>query len=319
VTTQPPGTLSPNQRRIHTDLLALDGSVPRPVFRDGLADDLRAGLERDLAPFVKDAANDVLFLSKFSLYEVHACEGLLKASAAEPFDWSIPKLRGRIVHKAIEASILSPRAASPLDFVDHAIERVASDGDDAARFVRSLSVLDLAQLKGEANDAVVKFLTDWPAIERTWTPRVESSVRAMLCDDRVSLRAKYDLAFGRPNGMEARVIIVDFKTGREYSHYVDDLRFYALVETLRNGVPPFRVASYYLETGEFFVETITEELLGVAVRRTVDGARAMLDIRAGRREPRLTPGGWCRFCPAQNECEPGVKYLSSVRSSPDDT
>jgi hypothetical protein len=311
-----PAGLAPNQKRIYAELLALgEGAVPRPAHRDDLAAELRETLEKDLTPLsgMLGADDDVL-VNKFALHQVHACEGLFRASAAEPFDWSVAKLRGRVAHKAIEASILSPRALPPLDLVDHAIERIAADGDGASQFVRSLSPLDLAQLKGEANDAVVKFLTDWPPVERAWIPRVESGVRVPLCAGRVVLRAKYDLAFGRPAGTEARVIIVDFKTGGEYARYSDDLRFYALVETLRSGVPPFRVASYYLDTGDFFVETVTEELLALAARRTVDGVRAMLETREGGRAPRLTPGGWCRFCPAQSGCEAGLQYLAAARA-----
>ncbi len=318
-----PAGLAPNQVRIYTELLALGeaggggglGGLPRPTHRADLAAELRDALEKDLTPLSGALAGDEdVLVNKFALYQVHACEGLLHASRAEPFDWSVAKIRGRVALKAIEASILSPRVLPPLDLVDHAIERIASDGERGeAQFVRALSPLDLAQLKGEANDAVVKFLTDWPPIERTWIPRVESGVRVALCDGRVVLRAKYDLAFGRPAGTEARVIIVDFKTGGEYARYSDDLRFYALVETLRSGVPPFRVASYYLDTGDFFVENVTEDLLGLAVRRTVDGARAMLETRPGGREPVLSPGGWCRFCPAQAECEPGLQYLASAR------
>lgn len=314
-----PAGLAPNQRKIYTNLLALGHAVPRPSHREDLADELRASLERDLTALASGLGEDEdLLVNKFVLYQVHACEGLLRASDAQPFDWTVAKLRGRVAHKAIEAAILTPRATAPLDLVDHAIERIAGDGDGASQFVRSLSPLDLAQLKGEANDAVVKFLTDWPPVERAWIPRVETSVRVALCAGRVVLRAKYDLAFGRPAGNEARVIIVDFKTGGEYVRYSDDLRFYALVETLRTGVPPFRVASYYLDTGDFMVETVTEEILASAVRRTADGAKAILETRTGLREPALKTGGWCRFCPAQDSCEPGLQYLSSHRKATED-
>lgn len=313
-----PAGLGPNQKRIYAELLALGGDVPRPSHREDLADELRASLEKDLGSLVSGLEDDTdVLVNKFALYQIHACEGLLAASDAQPFDWTVPKLRGRVAHKAIEAAILTPRAMSPLDLVDHAIERTAADGDGAAQFVRSLSPLDLSQLKGEANDAVVKFLTDWPPVERTWIPRVETAARVALCDGRVVLRAKYDLAFGRPAGMEARVIIVDFKTGGEYIRYADDLRFYALVETLRSGVPPFRVASYYLDTGDFTVETITEDVLASAVRRTVDGTKAIIQTRTALRDPVLRPGGWCRFCPVQDSCGPGLQYLSSLRKDSD--
>ena len=76
-------------------------------------------------------------------------------------------------------------------------------------------------------------------------------MRVDLCDERIVLRGKYDLALGRAQGTEARVLIVDFKTGDRHGSHLDDLRYYALLETIRNGVPPFRVATYYLDASTF--------------------------------------------------------------------
>jgi len=307
--------LTPNQRRIWSELLDRDGLVPRPVFDDGLADRLRKDLEDGLAPRLSALADgEYITVNKFTLGYIHSCEGRFRAERAKPFDWTIAKLRGRVAHRAIEASVMSARDSTPLDLIDRSLERISQDGDGAAEFLGSLSSIEVGQLKGEANDAVVKFLSDWPPISRRWIPRVESSVRVPIGDGAVSLRAKYDLAFGQPNGMEARVLIVDFKTGGEYGRYADDLRFYALVETLRTGVPPFRVASYYLDAGTFQAETVTEDLLASALRRTVDGIRTMLEVIGGR-EPALSPGAWCRYCPANTECGPGLQQLASVRSA----
>lgn len=305
--------LTPNQRRVWSELLDRDGLVPRPVFDDGLADRLRKDLESGLASqLARLPEGEYLAVNKFTLGYIHSCEGRFRAERAKPFDWTIAKLRGRVAHRAIEASIMSARDSTPLDLIDRSLERITQDGDGAAEFLRSLTTIEVGQLKGEANDAVVKFLSDWPPISRKWIPRVESNARVQLGDGRVSLRAKYDLAFGQPNGMEARVLIVDFKTGGEYGRYADDLRFYALVEALRTGVPPFRVASYYLDAGTFQIEAITEDLLASAVRRTVDGVRGMLDVIIGR-EPVLTPGAWCRYCPANETCGPGLQQVSAMR------
>ena len=62
---------------------------------------------------------------------------------------------------------------------------------------------------------------------------------------RSSSSARPDLAFGRPTGPDARSLLIDFKTGGRHGAHVDDLRFYALVFTLRWGVPPWRVATFY--------------------------------------------------------------------------
>ena len=63
------------------------------------------------------------------------------------------------------------------------------------------------------------------------------------------LRGKVDLALGRATGTQARVLIIDFKTGQVRSAHAEDLRFYAVIETIRVGVPPFRLATFSLDSG----------------------------------------------------------------------
>jgi hypothetical protein len=45
------------------------------------------------------------------------------------------------------------------------------------------------------------------------------------------------------------------------------LHYLALLETLRNGTPPFRVALLHSSTGRYGVEDIREEHLNVIVSR----------------------------------------------------
>jgi hypothetical protein len=116
------------------------------------------------------------------------------------------------------------------------------------------------------------------------------------------LRGKVDLVLGQARGDEARALVVDLKTGRPYPSHLDDLRFYALVQTLRVGVPPFRVASYYLDTASFHVEDVTADTLAIAVRRTVDGVRKLVELRAGR-APTITPGPACSWCRLATSCD----------------
>jgi CRISPR/Cas system-associated exonuclease Cas4 (RecB family) len=125
----------------------------------------------------------------------------------------------------------------------------------------------------------------------------------------IVLRGKVDLAHGRPVGNEARVLIVDVKTGRPYPTHLDDLRYYALLETLRSKVPPFRVASYYLEAARWQAEDITEELLEVAVRRVVAGVEKLVELRLGERAPTTSPGPACGYCRLRTECAGAQDWL----------
>jgi hypothetical protein len=57
------------------------------------------------------------------------------------------------------------------------------------------------------------------------------------------------------------------------------------------------------------VEDVTEGLLLAALRRTVDGARKMVELQHGGRTPEVRPGVACRWCPERTACPPGQRFL----------
>jgi hypothetical protein len=106
------------------------------------------------------------------------------------------------------------------------------------------------------------------------------------------------------------------KTGLRYQGHADDLRFYALIETLRIGVPPFRVATFYLDTARWDAEDVTETLLEVAARRTIDGAVKLAELRLGERQAVIKPGPGCSHCSEHHDCEgPALWAATGVDST----
>jgi hypothetical protein len=144
-------------------------------------------------------------------------------------------------------------------------------------------------------------------------------VRTDLCGGRIVLSGKIDLSLGHAVGAEARCLFVDLKTGGHYPAHLDDLRFYALIQALRIGVPPFRVASYYLDTASFAAEDVTPETLGIAARRTVDGVRKMVEVRAGQRPAAITPCPRCRYCRIRAGCEGAREWEGRGQDSDSDS
>src|SRR5690348_12269981 len=134
-----------------------------------------------------------------------------------------------------------------------------------------------------------------------------------MCGDTVRLSAKVDLMLGAASGMEARALVIDLKTGDPYRNHLDDLRFYALLHTLRLGVPPFRVASYYLDSATFHPEDITEDVLFGAARRVAEGARRILELESGVKAPTITEGPPCAWCQLRSTCEGGVRWDTARR------
>ncbi len=297
------------------DVIDQLGSNPdeRPEFDRDLRHHLRVELSDALQPVVDRLPDgEDLNLSKHGLSQVHGCEVRFLEEDGAPFEVSVPIARGSVVHKAVELSVHWPGEPNPLDLVDEALARLTESDHWLADWLQTCSDADRAELRGESNALVVKFLECWPRLKAGWRPATEQSYRADLCDDRVHLRGKIDLALGRTVGQRAGKVIVDFKSGGFNPTHYDDLRFYALLDTLRLGTPPRRLASYYLDSASMRAEDVTVALLEAATARTVDGAATMVELRHGRREPVARPSFACRWCRHLPSCEPGTDFLAGV-------
>ena len=133
------------------------------------------------------------------------------------------------------------------------------------------------------------------------------------------LNGKYDLTLGSPASLEgpnrlerAGKVIIDLKTGSRSPTDPEDLRFYALIETLSVGVPPLGVGSFYVAEGRIEHEAVTTEVLDSALRRTLDGIDRLISLRADTRAPRRVPGPPCRWCSVSVDCGPGQEWLSGT-------
>jgi hypothetical protein len=287
------------------------GSTARPRFRDDLRDHLTAELERSLQPLVDAAPSPPVIVTKHRLALVHGCEQRFLCEQDRPFAWNASAARGVVAHKAIELLVGWQRAPVPLELVDAAITLLELDEFASVRsFLVAMSAGQRAELIGAANDKVAAFLETFPPLDRRWRPVSEARVRADLCDDRLRLQGKIDLSLGYVrNGNEAGKVLIDLKTGAPQPAHIDDLRFYALLETLRGGIPPRLLVNYYLDAGRPRSETVTEDLLWSTAQRLVDGVRIILELTTAAREAERRPSWGCRWCPALQDCEPGLRHV----------
>ncbi len=291
---------TPTQLRVVAELFARDGQ--RPTFEPDLGRELSRLLEEGVGPLVADVQpEDPVWVSKRALGQVHSCEGWYAAELEAPFEWSAPAARGSVAHKAVELSVTLRSHPAPLDLVDIAVERLIESDKSLGAWLLDADPAVLAQVRGDAADWVVKFEDTFPPLKRAWRPRLESAMTVELCGGRVVLRGKVDLALGKAAGTTARVLIVDFKTGRPQPVHAEDLRFYALLETIRVGVPPYRLATFSLDSGTWVAEDVDEAVLLSAARRTVDAVAKLVSLGDGR-TPSLRPGAACRWCPAASTC-----------------
>jgi len=308
------GALTPAQRRVTVDLLALGQA--RPQFDRSLGDDLRAQLESSLGPLA-ESLPEPLHVPKNALAQVHACEANYLAER-DWSGWNASNAEGVVTHRAVQLSISLGDSAPPLLLVDHAVEELMADeGSELGSFLHAAPAATRAELRGRAGNAVATFLECWPPLKASWYPRTELPVRVDLCDGRIVLRGKIDLVLGRATGAEARCLFVDLKTGGHYPSHLDDLRFYALIQAMRIGVPPFRVASYYLDSAGFAAEDVTEHTLAAALHRTEAGVAKIIELRTNQREAAVTPCPRCRYCRIRSTCD-GARQWAARDQDGDD-
>ncbi len=308
---------NPAQRQVIERLGRAERITPE-VFPADMAERCYAALHAGLADLQTTfaAAEHPLHVSKHDLAAIHACEAHATAPGA-PFAWSVVTARGTVVHKAIELSVHWRGEAAPGVLVAEAIARLGEAERGPGPWLASLTDGELAELTAAATDLVAKFGDAFPPLKRTWWPVTETKVHVQLFDGALVLSGACDLVLGRPHPRLPHRVMVDFKTGLPAAAHREDLRFYALLETLRNGVPPRLVASFYLDIAHvdrdrLQTETVTVALLDAAVARTVAGVRTRLELAAGARPPVRRPGGSCRWCPLQPTCPEGQAHLAAA-------
>ncbi|MCY3925483.1 MAG: PD-(D/E)XK nuclease family protein [bacterium] len=290
----------------------------RPTFDTELATRLRGELENRLAE-VAAAIDPVfpLFVGKRELAGVFGCEAAFLHDEEQLFAWTPPMACGAVAHKAVELGInwRSPDPA-PADLVDAALDSLTRGDTGLADWLHRCGDVDRADLRSLAVSRTTAFWEGWPPLSPRWRPTTESRCRVELCGGRIQLNGKYDLTLGTPDGRRAGKVIVDLKGGRRHTHmHREDLRFYALLETLKLGTPPRTVATYYLESAQLDIEEVDENLLQVALRRTVDGIRRYAELHGHLGPPAEAikrPGPPCRWCPLQNDCAEGQEFLAQA-------
>lgn len=258
--------------------------------------------------------DEVLWVSKHRLSSILGCE--VHALADDEFSWSPAVAGGQVAHRAIQIGLHWRGDPSPSELVDDALARVAEDDTALGDWVAGLTEGDRADLRGLAVERVTKFFETFPPLDHRSRPMTEARVQWPLHGP-VVLSGKVDLVIGRPAGRESRKVIIDLKTGRHRSQHRDDLRFYALLETLRTGVPPRKLASFYLDVGQAEVEDVTEGVLRAAARRTLDAVHALVELTAEGRPPVKRPGPSCHWCPLLAGCDDGREHLDALRRGDD--
>jgi hypothetical protein len=295
--------LTEQQQRTLDQLIGSD----RPVFPSDLAQRLRDRIEEAARGLELD---DILWLGKERLNDLDRCEGTFWSKLTgegPPFAHNRSTAVGVVQHRAIEVAVGARDALDPHEIALLAATRTAEREDRFAEFWREMTRPEQDDLLMEVARRTVLFEGSFPPLRelrRELAPTVEVPMKTVLLGGSLVVSGKVDLMLGRPDRTQpqrAQRLLIDLKTGGAYPEHAEDNRAYALLHTLRFGVPPYRVASFFLEGGTWQVEDVDEELLFHAADRVIRAARSAGSLRAGR-EAALTPGRWCAWCPRADAC-----------------
>jgi CRISPR/Cas system-associated exonuclease Cas4 (RecB family) len=302
--TEPP-PLSPTQLRT----LALLRRDPEPLeFDEEFVDELIERMREATLELSEALGGAKLYVSKGWISKVLGCEA--QHLGPDDFAWTPATARGFVAHKAIELGLNWRREPVPSDLVDEALARLAEDASSKGAYVASTTDGEWAQLRSLAIERVTRFLQDFPPLPGSAQPMLEQSMRRT--SGTIDLAGKADLVIGKPEGRIAKRVIVDFKTGGRSPNHRQDLRFYALLETLQRSVPPRKLVTYYLDWAEAETEAVTEAILETALDRTLTAIERHVELTVGGRPPVKRPAMHCRWCPLLATCDEGRAHLAQL-------
>jgi PD-(D/E)XK nuclease superfamily len=279
--------------------------VPRPAIDPGLAGGLRDWLEDGLVEVVATLPPglDVVRVNKETLNQVLVCEAHLVARRQAPRVGTVELARGSLVDALFRQWVTTGAIDDPWNDAVAAFD-VEGDGDGVTAFVDGLPAKLRRRLMDEVAEHCDHIVERWPVPSPAWLPRTQERLEVPLCGGRVVLAGVVDLVLGSPAQDRASVCLVELKSGARRLEHRGDLHFYALLEALRSGAPPFRIATYYSGTGELDAEPVGEDTLVSALSRALDGTIRLCRIAAGVEPPRR-PNHLCGWCVGLARCGPG--------------
>ena len=258
-----------------------------PVLADGLRSYLQRGLDDLTGAVPTDLAERVLVVTKDGLANSLSCPTHRESAPYGERPFTLPLACAVLVGLVFRQIVaVGSEGDAMSDAMSDALDALALDEHQAplASWIAQLAPAERSELQAEVDRQADGLRRRWPAIDPSWLPRTQESLRVGLAEGRVQLAARVDLVLGTPAVDESSVALVEVRSGARRPSHRDDLHFIALLETLRSTAAPFSVATYYARTGELDVDPVTPGLLAAAARRCLAGIRAMAVIDQGMSE-----------------------------------
>jgi hypothetical protein len=238
------------------ELLALlrGEAAARPRFDPELAGGLRAWLE-DAAYGVVAARGEQappLFLGPRQLLGSPAGEH-------DTHGLSDERILSLLVHALFRQLVHGEVFDDPLG---DALDALRAGGDETAvHHIESLSGAARAALAAKVAWHAGSLRQIVPRFAAGWVPRTDDRVAIPLGGGRVVLSGSFDLLVGLPRPGTASLCALGLSCGGPWAQGRRLLHYLALLETLRSGTPPFRLALLETASGRYGVEDVREEHL----------------------------------------------------------
>jgi hypothetical protein len=249
-------------------LALLRDTSARPSFDPGLAGGLRAWLE-DAAYGVVASRGDLAPALVLGPREVLGprpapAGGAADAGVADHHPMPSDEIVvSRLVHALFRRLVVDGALGDPLG---DALDACRAEGPGGTGAATVASVEAMAEPARAALGAVVAthaaHLADLvPRLAPAWMPRTDDRVAIPLAGGRVVLHGIFDLLVGLPRPDTASLCALGLCTGGSWARARRSLHYLALLETLRRGTPPFRLALLETGSGRYGIEDVREEHL----------------------------------------------------------
>ena len=262
---------------------------------------------------------DGLWLGKARLTDLERCEGYFLEAVSgrgEPFSHSTETAAGALAHKAIEVEVGARDELDAHELAEAALARLEDDGGFMSWW-REQDRRGQEVALAETVRRIELFRASFPPLKplrAELRPVAELPLRAEFAGGDVNLSGRVDLMLGALDASRPTRVLLDLKTGSARPQHAEDMRLYALLHTLRFGVAPRRVATFFLDSGTWQPEDVSDETLERAAGRVEAAILRAAALLADAR-PTLNPGAWCGWCPLREVCPVGPKALAQEANS----
>jgi len=263
--------------------------------------DLRDDIEADLVAITSewgDRPDSPLRITKARLQSTGICHAQV-LSEAEPFVLDTDVAAGAICDIAAGFVVIHPTFEPAGDWFEALRWALAQERPDILELVERLDPDQRAVFLATVNERC-NALGDLIGDVRRSQPTIRERARLPFDRAGVLLSTETDILLRQPHPT-----IVELKNGKLGPWVLDELRFYALVRSLRDLRPPTFLCSISLSDRNITALPLRFDDLTAAARRVVATAEALVDIdrsvSAGQAVA-TSPGGHCRWCRRARSC-----------------